>query len=139
VKFAYGDSNGDVTRPRLIRSAWLGAFAEAGKNLALDPYHMLSRVDLPVAALGQPDQRILADRLQALLVDCAKTAACEEFGLLVGRNVKSWMKAPPGPPMREQPTARDALGALERYARYQDGNLDIRTQPSAFRKLAHDA
>jgi hypothetical protein len=120
VQFAYGDSKDAATRPGLIRSAWLGGFAAAGKNLGLDSYRMLSRVGLLVAILGQPGRRIRTDRAQALLIDCAKSAASEEFRLLVGRNVKSWMSGPLGPPMRGRPTARDALAAPERYARYQD-------------------
>jgi AraC-like DNA-binding protein len=107
----------------------LGAFAEAAKTLGLDPYHMLRRAGLPVAALDQSDLRISADRVQALLADCAKSAACEEFGLLVGRNVKLSMKGPLGLLMREQESVRDALVALQRYIRYQNENLDLRIEP----------
>ena len=74
VKFAYGDSSGEETRPRFLRSALLNAFAEAAKSLGLDPYHMLRRAGLPVAALDHPDYRISADRVQGLLADCARAA-----------------------------------------------------------------
>jgi AraC-like DNA-binding protein len=96
--------------------------------LGLDPYHMLRRAGLPVAALDQPDLRISADRVQALLADCAKSAASEEFGLIVGQRFKLSMQGPLALLLREQPTVREALEALKRYLRYQDENTDIRTE-----------
>jgi AraC-like DNA-binding protein len=103
------------------------AFAEAARSLGLDPFHMLRRAGLPVAALDRSDYRIPADRLQALLADCAKSAASEEFGLLVGGAFRLSMKGPLGLLMREQVNVRMALDVLQRYLRYQGDNVEIRT------------
>ena len=67
---------------------------------------MLRRAGLPVAALDHPDYQIPADRVQALLADCANSAASEDFGLLVGKAFRLSMKGPLGLLMREQPTVR---------------------------------
>jgi len=90
---------------------------------------MLRRAGLPVAALDHPDYPIPADRLQALLADCAKSAACEEFGLLVGGAFKLSMKGPLGLLMREQSSVRASVEVLRRYLRYQADNVEIRTAP----------
>jgi AraC-like DNA-binding protein len=130
VKLAIGDSSNEESRPRFVRSALLLAFADAARSLGLDPYHMLRRAGLPVAALDHPDYQIPADRIQALLADSAKAAGSEEFGLLVGRSFKLSMLGPLGLLMREQPSVRAAVDVLQRYLRYQDDNTDIRTEPS---------
>jgi AraC-like DNA-binding protein len=129
VKFAKGDSQNTVGRPRFIRSALLNAFAEAARSLGLDPYRMLRRAGLPVAALDHPDYQIPADKVQALLADCANSAASEDFGLLVGKAFRLSMKGPLGLLMREQPTVRESLEVLQRYLRYQNDNVDIRIAP----------
>jgi AraC-like DNA-binding protein len=130
VKFALGDTNNEDARPRFVRSALLLAFAEAARSLGLDPYHMLRRAGLPVAALEHPDYQIPADRVQVLLADSARSANSEEFGLLVGRAFKLSMKGPLGLLMREQPNVRSAVEVLQRYLRYQNDNVEIRTEVS---------
>jgi AraC-like DNA-binding protein len=120
-----------VSRPRFVRSAVLLAFAEAARSLGLDPFHMLRRAGLPVAALDRSDYRIPADRLQALLADCAKSAASEEFGLLVGGAFRLSMKGPLGLLMREQVNVRTAVDVLQRYLPYQGDNVEIRTVSQA--------
>ena len=129
TKFALGDSKSEEPRPRFIRGALLNAFAQAARSLGLDPYHMLRRAGLPVAALDHPDYQIPVDRVQALLSDCAKSAGSQDFGLLVGAAFKISMKGPLGLLMREQPNVRAALEVLQRYLRYQNDNVDIRTEP----------
>ncbi|HEY1752532.1 MAG TPA: AraC family transcriptional regulator, partial [Caulobacteraceae bacterium] len=131
TKFALGDTKSEEPRPRFIRSALLNAFAEAARSLGLDPYHMLRRAGLPVAALDDPGQQIPVDRVQALMADCAKSAASEDFGLLVGAAFKLSMKGPLGLLMREQPTVGGALEVLQRYLRYQNDNVAVRTEPRA--------
>jgi AraC-like DNA-binding protein len=90
---------------------------------------MLRRAGLPVAALDHPDYRIPADKVQALLADCANSAASEDFGLLVGKAFRLSMKGPLGLLMREQPTVRASLEILQRYLRYQNDNVEIRIVP----------
>ena len=129
VKFALGDTDTEESRPRFVRSALLLAFAEAARSLGLDPYHMLRRAGLPVAALDHADYQIPVSRVQALLADSAKSANSEEFGLLVGRAFKLSLKGPLGLLMREQTDVRAALEVLQRYLRYQNDNVEIRTEP----------
>ena len=92
---------------------------------------MLRRSGLPVAALDHGDFQVPADRVQALLADCAKSAGSEEFGLLVGAAFKLSMKGPLGLLMREQADVRAAVEVLQRYLGYQNDNLEIRTEPAA--------
>jgi AraC-like DNA-binding protein len=90
---------------------------------------MLRRAGLPVSALDHGDYQIPALRVQALLADSAKSANSEEFGLLVGRSFKLSMKGPLGLLMREQADVRSAVEVLQRYLRYQNDNVEIRTEP----------
>jgi AraC-like DNA-binding protein len=126
--FAFGDNSGDDGRPRFTRSALLSAIADAARALGLDPYHMLRRAGIPIAALDHADHLAPADRVQALLADCAKAADCEEFGLLAGASYRLAMLGPLGLLLREQATVRDAVAALQRYIRYQDENLEVRAE-----------
>jgi len=128
TKFAFRDISGDKARPRFIRSAVLIAYAEAAKTLGLDPYRMLRKVGLPVSTLENPDIRIRVDDFQALLNESASAGACEELGLLVGREVRLSMKGALGLLIREQPSVRAAIEALKRYLRYQNENVEIRTE-----------
>jgi AraC-like DNA-binding protein len=129
--FANGDSRGEESRPRFARSAILSAFAEAARSLGLDPYHMLRRAGLPVAALDDPDDMVAADRVQALLAHCAKAAGSEDFGLAVGAAFKLSLLGPLGLLMRQQPTVLAAMTALSRYIRFQNENLEVRLEPQA--------
>jgi AraC-like DNA-binding protein len=88
---------------------------------------MLRRAGLPVAALDHSDYRIPAERLQALLADSAKSAASEEFGLLVGAAFQLSMIGPLGLLMREQINVRLAADVLRRYLPYQDDSVAINT------------
>jgi AraC-like DNA-binding protein len=128
-KFAFGDSEAPESRPRFVRSASLRAVADAAKSLGLDPYHMLRRAGLPVAALDDPDHMIPGERIQALLADCAKAAHCDEFGLLAGAHYRISTLGPIGLLLRQQATARDALGALARYIGFQTEDLEIGLEP----------
>jgi AraC-like DNA-binding protein len=92
---------------------------------------MLRRAGLPVAALDHADYQIPADRVQALLADSARSANSEDFGLLVGGAFKLSMKGALGLLMREQPNVRAAVEVLQRYLRYQNDNVEIRTEPMA--------
>jgi AraC-like DNA-binding protein len=112
--------------PRFIRSGLLTAYATAMGSLGLDPYRMMRKVGLPVAALENPDLRIPVDRVQALLAESATAGACEEFGLRVGQTVTMSMEGPLGWLIRQQPTVRAAIEALRRYLRFQNDNVEIR-------------
>jgi len=116
----------DRARPRVIRSALLIAYADAMGSLGLDPYRMMRKVGLPVAALEQSHVEITADNLQALLAESARAGVCEEFGLLVGRAVQLSTMGPLGSLIRAQRTVRTALETLRRYLRYQNDDVDIR-------------
>ena len=130
VKFALGDISSEEARPRFVRGALLLAFADAARALGLDPYHMLRRAGLPVAALDHPDYQIPADRVQVLLADSAKSTSSDEFGLLVGSAFQLSMKGSLGLLMREQASVHAALEVLQRYLSYQNDNVAIRTQVS---------
>jgi AraC-like DNA-binding protein len=125
--FAIGDSSPRVGEQRFVRSALLNAYAEAARSLGLDPFRMLRKARLPVSALDHPDQLIPYDRLQILVDSSSQAASCPEFGLLVGAAFKLSMMGPLGLLAREQATLRDAINALQRYVRYQNNSIEIRT------------
>ncbi len=87
---------------------------------------MLRRAGVPVAALDHPDHLIPADRIHALLADCARAANSEEFGLLVGAAYRLPLLGSLGLLLREQASVGDAVTAMRRYMRRQDENLELR-------------
>ena len=96
--------------------------------MELDPYHMLRRAGLPIAALDQPDYPIRIDRLQALLADSANSAGSEEFGLLVGGAFKLSMKGALALLMRGQRDVRAALDVLSHYLSYQNDSVELQAR-----------
>jgi len=125
IKFPSGDTQADKNRPRFIRSGLLIAYANVMASLGLDPYRMMRKVGLPNVALENPNIRIPVDRVQALLAASAKAGDRAEFGLLVGQAFRLSMKGPLGALIREQPTVRAAVAALQHYLRYQNDNVEI--------------
>jgi AraC-like DNA-binding protein len=125
-KFASGDRAKGL--PPQVRSALLTAYTEAAKSVGLDPYSMLRKSGLPREALDQADLKIPAEKVQALVDESAQVSQCEAFGLLVGHAFTLPMLGALGLLLREQPTVRDAIAALVKYAGYQDSALLARLE-----------
>lgn len=108
-----------------MRSSILSAYAEAARTVELDPYRMIRKAGLPMAALEQGDLKISAERVADLLEASAKQSGHADFGLRVGLAFKLSMKGPLGLLLREQPTVEKALEALSHYIRYQNTTVEL--------------
>ena len=101
---------------RVIRSASLTNYAEVARGAGLDPGRMLSEFGLPEASLREMEMKVSSEAVRALLEASAERSGVEAFGLLMAEKRRLSNLGPLGLLIREQPTLRDAVEALARYA-----------------------
>ena len=109
-----------------IRSASLAEFSSVASSLGLDPRAMVAAVGLPMRCLTDPDLRISAPAVSELLETCAVRA--DDFGMRLAEKNGLSTLGPLGLLMREQPTTRAALVALNQYAALHSDALTIRIE-----------
>lgn len=103
--------------PVLIRSASLTNFREVARAVGLDPQRLLAEFGLPQRCLDDPELRVPADAVRALLEASAERSGAEAFGLMLAETRRLSALGPVGLLIREQPTVRKAIDALARYSR----------------------
>jgi AraC-like DNA-binding protein len=96
-----------------IRAAVLTGYAELARSVGLDPYRSLDAVEIPHAALSDPDLRIPAVAVWNLLEQSSR--ALDDFGLRLSTMRTPSIMGPVALVVREQATVRDAFLALGRY------------------------
>ena len=101
--------------PALLRSASLTGFADLAREVGLDPIALLSEAGLPVSVLREPDRKLSADAVSALLELAAQRSGDECFGLRMAESRRLSNLGPIGLLMREEPTLRRALEELLRF------------------------
>ncbi len=101
--------------PPSIRAGSLAPFESLARDLGLDPLALLRREGLDPAALQNPDAKLPAVAVAAVLEAAAAEAGRADFGL---RLAEAWTLADLGPvslALVHQDTLRDALRALEMH------------------------
>jgi AraC-like DNA-binding protein len=111
-----------------IRSASLAEFTTVAGSLGLDPRAMVTAVGLPIRCLTDADLRIPAYALQELLELCATQAHVDDFGMRLAEKNGLATLGPLGLLMREQPTVREAIAALNQYHALHTDALSIRIE-----------
>lgn len=101
--------------PALIRSASLTHYADICASVGLDAHRMLAEAGLPAACLRDPDLKIPAEKVGALLERSAELSGVPTFGLRMAETRRLSNLGPIGLAMREESTLRGALEALRRY------------------------
>lgn len=87
------------------------------RELGVDPTPVLTKVELPAAALDHMDNRIAFAAADALLGECVARTGCPHFGLLVGRRWGLVQFGALGELMRNSRTVGDALRSMAVYQR----------------------
>jgi AraC-like DNA-binding protein len=99
----------------LVRAASLGNYSPIARRLGLDPLRMIREAGLNPAHLADPDLRIPAASVVALLETSARKSGCLTVGLEMA---ESWRMSDFGAIsllLSHQRTLRDALSAIVRY------------------------
>jgi AraC-like DNA-binding protein len=89
---------------------------------------MVEAVGLPPRCLNEPDFRVPAPAVQELLEECAVRGGADDFGMRLAEKNGLWTLGPLGLLMREQPTVRDALKALNQYAALHNDGYSLRIE-----------
>jgi AraC-like DNA-binding protein len=108
-----------------IRSGSLTGFPEVARRAGLDPPRLMREFGLPRGCLGEPDLMIPIEPVARLLEAAAERSGTETFGLAMAEARKVSSLGPLGMFAREQPTLRDAVGALAHYARLLNESLSV--------------
>jgi len=99
----------------LIRAAALTNFFEIGHDLGMNPQALLRQVKLNRAMLQDPDQRIPASAVIALLEAAAQASGCPTFGLRMAESRQLSDFGVMSLLISQQPTLRAALATTIRY------------------------
>ena len=108
-----------------IRAASLTGYAELARSAGLDVGRMLRAVGLEPSCLLDPDRRIAAQAVDALLERSARLSGVEAFGLRLAETRHLSNLGPIGLLVREAPNARDAISALVHYMHLHNEALSI--------------
>lgn len=115
----------------LIRSASLTNFVEIAKQCGLQPLALLAEVGLPARCLNEPDLKIPAQAVGRLLELAAARAGEPAFGLRMAASRKLSNLGPLGLLLREEPTLKNALDRLVRYAHVHNEAIVIHLEHSS--------
>lgn len=98
-----------------VRAAVLIGYAEVARSVGLDPRRMLKDAGLHRVKLDNPDALIPVGPVLALLEQSAAAARVEDFGLRLATKRQLAHVGPIGLLLREEPSVRHAIKALERH------------------------
>ena len=101
--------------PATVRGAALANFAQVAGEVGLNPRRALREAGLDWDILSDPDRRIPADRVAALLERAAHDSGCETFGLRMAEQRRLSDFGAVSLLIAHQPTLRDALETTVRY------------------------
>ena len=104
-----------------IRASALRNFPEIARVSGLDPLALCRAVGIPLSALDQPDEKIRADAVGALLDLAARQSNVDDFALRLAQNRRPSAWGAVGMLMAQQRTFGDAL---EAGAQYSPGHYD---------------
>jgi AraC-like DNA-binding protein len=99
----------------LIRAASLTNYAEVARRAGLNPTQMLSSVGIPAAALQNPDLRISAALVGALLERSARESKCPTIGLQMAESRRLSDLGVLTLLLTYQPTLRDVIAKCIEY------------------------
>jgi AraC-like DNA-binding protein len=115
----------------MMRGAAISRYAEAAAQVGLDARAMLRRVDIDSRVLNEPELRIPAPKIFALLDASALASGCETFGLRLAVLRRLADYGPIALLLAHQPTMRDTLMTLVRYQRMLNEALLIGVEDHA--------
>ena len=114
--------------PALLRSASLTGYAELAREAGLNPIALMLEVGLPLSALREPDLKISADAVAALLELSAQGSGDETFGLRMAESRRLSNLGPIGMLVREEPTLRRAFEELLRFIHLHNSALILKIE-----------
>ena len=114
--------------PALLRSASLTGYAELAREARLNPTALLSEVGLPLSALREPDLKISAEAVRALLELSAQRSGVEAFGLRLAESRRLSNLGAIGLLLREAPTLRRALEEFPRFVHLHNTALFLKVE-----------
>lgn len=111
-----------------VRAATLMNFAEVSRHFDMNPITLLRRLDIDPRALTQPDLRIPAARIVALLETAASEGRCSTFGLRMAESRRLSDFGALSLLITHQPTLREVLVTLTQYRNLLNETLALRVE-----------
>ena len=107
----------------LTRAAALTNYAEVARRVGLNPSSMMRGAGLPNEALTNPDLRISAAKVGALLEDTARESRCLTIGLQMAESRRISDFGAVSLLLTHQPTLRNVLGTAIEYLHLMNESL----------------
>jgi len=117
-------------RTPLVRSAALSQFREVASACGLDAARLLAEVGLPARCLEEPDLKVPAQQVSALLEMAAQRAGEPAFGLRMAESRRLSNLGPLGLLVRDEPTLRGALEALVHHIHVHNEAMQVTLEPA---------
>lgn len=122
----------------LVRAATLSNYAEVARQYGLDPTGLLRAAGLDPGCLQNPDLRIPAATVLALLETSAEQAGCPTFGLQMAESRRLSDFGSISLLVRHQPTLRAALCVVMRYRRELNDAVEVQVEEQGERALLRE-
>jgi AraC-like DNA-binding protein len=113
-----------------LRSASLDGYMELAQSVGLSPCDMLDRVGLPRLCLTDPDLKVPTAAVLQLLEESARASGAEDFGLRLGELRAFSITGALGLAIRDRPTIRSALQALNDHMYLASDSMYLRVEES---------
>jgi len=111
-----------------VRAACLTHYADVARTCGLDPRRLLREAGLPLACLDEPDRKIPAQAVRALLERSAALSGEEAFALRMAEGRRVSNLGVLGMLAREEPTMRRALQIFVLHGRRHNEALYLRIE-----------
>lgn len=116
---------GENPMPTHLRAATLTNFELIARDCGLSAHALLQEVGLPLRCLQEPDLKLPAALVSALLELASQRSGEHAFGLRMAASRQLSNLGPLGLLLREQPTLRHVLQALVSYLHLHAGSLTL--------------
>ncbi len=114
--------------PALVRAASLTNYLEVSRHVGLNPTPLLAQVGLSAALLEDPNRRIPAANVIALLEESARVSGCETFGLRMAESRQLSDFGEISLLLSHQRNLRDALEVIVQYRHLLNDALAIHVE-----------
>ena len=98
-----------------VRAAALSNYVSVARHVGLDPLEAIRQFDLDPRLLSEPDLRVPASAVAALLEYSAETSGCQTFGLRMAESRRLSDFGAVSLLLTHERTLRDVLAAMARY------------------------
>lgn len=121
----------------LSRSAGVAGFADVVREAGADPYKFAAKAGVPPKALTDPDLRVPAGAMWALMELTAEELRLDDLGVRIAERRKLSNLGAIGLALRDQPTLRAAIDLIRKYLWLQTDTYTLHLEEAGDIAILH--